>query len=497
MQGPWEEPREESPPSAEAQLFDAAVRDLLISSLLFVVLFLLAYQALSHCRRADPELLRLDNEERIVDTVTLLVCTLSLAVAIATVLLLPLSVISNEVKLAYPDSFYMQWLTGTLVLQLWRWVSLSANLCIFLLLPFAYLFSESQGYPGSRPGLLARFYETLCTFCLLCVVLFGLGTTLFAFFWHGSFLDLWRVYLPALFSLVSFCSVLLLLLCTPMGHVYLLLFAFRGASAQLKARLANRPNDRLRSQLEQLHRATAPSEFCLRIGPQQQQQVNASAAQQMAVFSPARLLAHLALLCCSLLLTLLEFLFIAHHLLRLAAGLTQHQQADSLHQSQHHLHGAAFSFGVRSLSSLGGLGALLQTALVLHSLACSLTGLYSLGPMKRRALRPRDTPLMHMLLNAFCLLLSASALPLQARLLGITTFSLLGTFDSASDYWLDNLPLILIYDLVFAFATALCVVNHFARKVWPDVQQQQWARVFLYSPGASPAAASTVSTKSD
>uniref|UniRef100_A0A1I8JFG7 Lysosomal cobalamin transporter n=1 Tax=Macrostomum lignano TaxID=282301 RepID=A0A1I8JFG7_9PLAT len=436
MQGPWEEPREESPPSAEAQLFDAAVRDLLISSLLFVVLFLLAYQALSHCRRADPELLRLDNEERIVDTVTLLVCTLSLAVAIATVLLLPLSVISNEVKLAYPDSFYMQWLTGTLVLQLWRWVSLSANLCIFLLLPFAYLFSESQGYPGSRPGLLARFYETLCTFCLLCVVLFGLGTTLFAFFWHGSFLDLWRVYLPALFSLVSFCSVLLLLLCTPMGHVYLLLFAFRGASAQLKARLANRPNDRLRSQLEQLHRATAPSEFCLRIGPQQQ------------------------------------------------------QQADSLHQSQHHLHGAAFSFGVRSLSSLGGLGALLQTALVLHSLACSLTGLYSLGPMKRRALRPRDTPLMHMLLNAFCLLLSASALPLQARLLGITTFSLLGTFDSASDYWLDNLPLILIYDLVFAFATALCVVNHFARKVWPDVQQQQWARVFLYSPGASPAAAS-------
>lgn len=42
-------------------------------------------------------------------------CTFTLSVAACAVLLLPISILSNEVLLSFPQSYYMQWLNGSLI----------------------------------------------------------------------------------------------------------------------------------------------------------------------------------------------------------------------------------------------------------------------------------------------------------------------------------------------------------------------------------------------
>jgi hypothetical protein len=127
-------------------------------------------------------------------------CTFTLAVALGAVLLLPFSIISNEVLLSLPRNYYIQWLNGSLIhgmwldqrlgweagrairrpgrqaassglsrhappvdrplndqllfsflaLGLWNLVFLFSNLSLVFLMPFAYFFTESEGFAGSR-----------------------------------------------------------------------------------------------------------------------------------------------------------------------------------------------------------------------------------------------------------------------------------------------------------------------------------------------------------
>lgn len=42
-------------------------------------------------------------------------CTFTLAVSLGAVLLLPFSIISNEVLLSFPQNYYIQWLNGSLI----------------------------------------------------------------------------------------------------------------------------------------------------------------------------------------------------------------------------------------------------------------------------------------------------------------------------------------------------------------------------------------------
>lgn len=46
-------------------------------------------------------------------------CTFTLAVALGAVLLLPFSIISNEVLLSLPRNYYIQWLNGSLIHGAW------------------------------------------------------------------------------------------------------------------------------------------------------------------------------------------------------------------------------------------------------------------------------------------------------------------------------------------------------------------------------------------
>lgn len=135
---------------------------------------------------------------------------------------MPFSIISNEVLLSLPRNYYIQWLNGSLIHGLWNLVFLFSNLSLVFLMPFAYFFTESEGFAGSRKGVLGRVYETVVMLILLTLLVLGMVWVASAIVDNDkasreSLYDFWEYYLPYLYSCISFLGVLLLLVCTPLG----------------------------------------------------------------------------------------------------------------------------------------------------------------------------------------------------------------------------------------------------------------------------------------
>ncbi|MGH0162184.1 UNVERIFIED_CONTAM: hypothetical protein FKN15_054865 [Acipenser sinensis] len=163
-----------------------------------------------------------EDEDAIVNRISLYLCTFTLAVSAGAVLLLPFSIVSNEILLSFPKNYYIQWLNGSLIHGLWNLVSLFSNLCLFMLMPFAYFFLESEGFAGSKKGIKARVLETFVMLILLGLLILGIVWVASALIDNDaasmeSLYDLWEFYLPYLYSCISLMGGLLLLLCTPVG----------------------------------------------------------------------------------------------------------------------------------------------------------------------------------------------------------------------------------------------------------------------------------------
>ncbi|NXA43744.1 LMBRL protein, partial [Eudromia elegans] len=240
-------PAEHDALALREQLFHQRVRESLICTLLFVALYLLCHCIITHFKKHTDFAEVHDDEDAAVNRIALALCTFTLAVALGAVLLLPFSIISNEVLLRFPRSYYMRWLNGSLVHGLWNLVFLFSNLSLVFLMPFAYFFTESEGFAGSKKGIKARVHETSVVLLLLTLLVLGMVWVASALLardaagresLHGGCCHgaggssathpaprrspclpaaLWQCYLPYLYSCLSLLGVLLLLLCTPLG----------------------------------------------------------------------------------------------------------------------------------------------------------------------------------------------------------------------------------------------------------------------------------------
>ncbi|CDQ93907.1 unnamed protein product [Oncorhynchus mykiss] len=206
--------------SVREQLFHNKVRETFICVLLFTCLYILSYLILTHFKKNADYITTDDIEDATVNKIALWLCTFTLSVAVCAVLLLPISILSNEVLLTFPHSYYMQWLNGSLIHGLWNLVFLFSNLSLVFLMPFAYFFTESEGFVGCKKGVMARVYETAVVLLLLTLLVLGMvwvGVALLNNTARESLYDVWECYLPYLYSAISLFGVLLLLLCTPFG----------------------------------------------------------------------------------------------------------------------------------------------------------------------------------------------------------------------------------------------------------------------------------------
>jgi len=251
--------------------FNNQIRDSLIHVLIGAFSIILAHYKLRHWRRPlDDELPDLANlndihdlrtkeankNDHIVYRIGQLACTFGVSVGFCCLSLVPLSVLSNELKVFCLDQcpdWWLQWLTVDLIMKFWSRVSILCSIFLFGILPCSFLLIEADGFSfGPRHGLRARLYETFVIFSLLfLLILFFFCLILVV---SGSFdvsdglsviPRLASEVTPMLRTLLSFIALLELLYGIPFGQQ-------ESLNNSTKSIMSIRPKENVKSELRRL-----------------------------------------------------------------------------------------------------------------------------------------------------------------------------------------------------------------------------------------------------
>ncbi|KAJ8277598.1 hypothetical protein GJAV_G00077360 [Gymnothorax javanicus] len=443
------------------QNFHSQVREYIICFLLFAVLYIVSYFIITRYKRKTDDH---EDEDAIVNRISLYLCTFTLAVSAGAVLLLPFSIISNEILLSFPKNYYIQWLNGSLIHGLWNLVSLFSNLCLFVLMPFAYFFLESEGFAGSKKGIKARVLETF-------VMLFLLGLLILGIVWVASALidndaasmeslyDLWEFYLPYLYSCISLMGGLLLLMCTPVGLSRMFtvmgqlivkptiledldeqIYCIHLQEEALQRRLNGSASHSRYNSLH-LHKELD----CVRSQKNKLERRKKASAWEKNLLYPIVMLILLTGTTISVLLVALNILYLLVDETAMPKGSKEP------------------GIGNASLSTFGVVQAAVEIILMFYLMVSSVVGLYSLRLFEGLTPRKDDTTMTTIIGCCVSILVLSSALPVMSRTLGITRFDLLGDFGRFN--WLGNFYIVLSYNLLFAVVTTLCLVRKFTSAV--------------------------------
>ncbi|KAE8595701.1 hypothetical protein XENTR_v10015849 [Xenopus tropicalis] len=452
---------EEDEVTIREQNFYSQVRECIICFLLFAILYIVSYFIIKRYKRKGDEQ---EDEDATVNRVSLFLCTFTLAVSGGAVLLLPFSIISNEILLCFPKSYYIQWLNGSLIHGLWNLVSLFSNLCLFVLMPFAFFFLESEGFAGLKKGIKARILETIIMLILLALLIFGIVWVASALIDNSSasmesLYDLWDCYLPYLYSCISLMGCLLLLLCTPVGlsrmftvmgqllvkptilediDEQMYIISLQEEALQRKLNGGNYTADYSRKKIEHdlLNARSMKSKL--------ERRKNASAWQRNLVYPAVMILLLIA--------TFSSVILVSLNILRLLVDETAMPKGSK-----------GSGFGDASLFTFGFAGATLEIILIFYLMVSSVVGFYSLRFFSSFTPRKDDTTMTKVIGNCLSILVLSSALPVMSRTLGITRFDLLGDFGRFN--WLGNFYIVVAYNLMFAVMTTLCLVRKFTSAV--------------------------------
>lgn len=443
------------------QNFHSQVREYIICFLLFAVLYIVSYFIITRYKRKTDDH---EDEDAIVNRISLYLCTFTLAVSAGAVLLLPFSIISNEILLSFPKNYYIQWLNGSLIHGLWNLVSLFSNLCLFVLMPFAYFFLESEGFAGSKKGIKARVLETF-------VMLFLLGLLILGIVWVASALidndaasmeslyDLWEFYLPYLYSCISLMGGLLLLMCTPVGLSRMFtvmgqlivkptiledldeqIYCIHLQEEALQRRLNGSASHSRYNSLH-LHKELD----CVRSQKNKLERRKKASAWEKNLLYPFVMLILLAGTTISVILVALNILYLLVDETAMPKGSKEP------------------GIGNASLSTFGVVHAAMDIILMFYLMVSSVLGFYSLRLFEGLTPRKDDTTMTTIIGCCVSILVLSSALPVMSRTLGITRFDLLGDFGRFN--WLGNFYIVLSYNLLFAVVTTLCLVRKFTSAV--------------------------------
>ncbi|KAM3929101.1 limb region 1 protein homolog isoform 1-T1 [Leptodactylus fuscus] len=452
---------EEDDVTIREQNFHSQVRECIICFLLFAILYIVSYFIIKrYKRKADEQ----EDEDVTVNRVSLFLSTLTLAVSAGAVLLLPFSIISNEILLSFPKSYYIQWLNGSLIHGLWNLVSLFSNLCLFVLMPFAFFFLESEGFAGLKKGIKARILETVVMLILLALLIFGIVWVASALIDNSSasmesLYDLWEFYLPYLYSCISLMGCLLLLLCTPVGLSRM--FAVMGQllvkptiledldeqmyiiSLQEEAlqRKLNGGNSIVDNNLKRIEHDLMNAKA---MKSKLERRKKASAWERNLVYPAVMILLLIA--------TSFSVILVSLNILRLLVDETAMPKGSK-----------GPGIGNASLFTFGFAGAALEIILIFYLMVSSVVGFYSLWFFGSFTPRKDDTTMTKIIGNCVSILVLSSALPVMSRTLGITRFDLLGDFGRFN--WLGNFYIVVTYNLIFAIVTTLCLVRKFTSAV--------------------------------
>ncbi|XP_053569796.1 limb region 1 protein homolog isoform X2 [Bombina bombina] len=452
---------EEDEVTIREQNFHSQVRECIICFLMFGILYIVSYFIITRYKRKSDEQ---EDEDATVTRVSLFLSTLTLAVSAGAVLLLPFSIVSNEILLSFPKSYYIQWLNGSLIHGLWNLVSLFSNLCLFVLMPFAFFFLESEGFAGLKKGIKARILETIVMLILLALLIFGIVWVASALIDNSSasmesLYDLWEFYLPYLYSCISLMGCLLLLLCTPVGLSRM--FAVMG-QLLVKPAILEDLDEQLyiislqeEALLRKLNGGNSSTDYNAKkiqheidnaktMKSNLERRKKASAWEKNLVYPSVMILLLVA--------TSFSVILVSCNILRLLIDETAMPKGSK-----------GRGIGNASLFTFGFAGATLEILLIFYLMVSSVVGFYSLRFFGSFTPKKDDTTMTKIIGNCVSILVLSSALPVMSRTLGITRFDLLGDFGRFN--WLGNFYIVVAYNLLFAIATTLCLVRKFTSAV--------------------------------
>ncbi|XP_023583746.1 LOW QUALITY PROTEIN: limb region 1 protein homolog [Trichechus manatus latirostris] len=394
----------------------------------------------------------------------LFLSTFTLAVSAGAVLLLPFSIISNEILLSFPQNYYIQWLNGSLIHGLWNLASLFSNLCLFVLMPFAFFFLESEGFAGLKKGLRARILETLVMLILLALLILGIVWVASALIDNDaasmeSLYDLWEFYLPYLYSCISLMGCLLLLLCTPvglsrmftvMGQLLVKPTILEDLDEQIY--IITLEEEALQRRLNGLSSSVEYNIMKLERELENVKTLKTKLERRKKASAWERNLVYPAVMVLLLIETSISVLLVACNILCLLVDETAMPKGTR-----------GPGIGNASLSTFGFVGAALEIILIFYLMVSSVVGFYSLRVFGNFTPKKDDTTMTKIIGNCVSILVLSSALPVMSRTLGITRFDLLGDFGRFN--WLGNFYIVLSYNLLFAIVTTLCLVRKFTSAV--------------------------------
>uniref|UniRef100_A0A3P8UL77 Limb development membrane protein 1 n=1 Tax=Cynoglossus semilaevis TaxID=244447 RepID=A0A3P8UL77_CYNSE len=450
---------EEDDVTIREQNFHSQVREYIICFLLFAVLYIVSYVIITRYKRKSDEH---EDEDAVVNRISLYLCTFTLAVSGGAVFLLPFSIISSEILLSFPQNYYIQWLNGSLIHGLWNLVSLFSNLCLFILMPFAYFFLESEGFAGSKKGIRARVLETFVMLFLLALLILGMVWVASALIDNDaasmeSLYDLWEFYLPYLYSCISLMGGLLLLMCTPVGLSrmftvmgQLLVKPTVSTTVWTTDMSPSTPPSLPQSYLgfttetesvHQLHRELDN----VRTQRNKLERRKKASGWEKNLLYPVVMLILLAGTTISVLMVALNILYLLVDETAMPKGSTDR------------------GIGNTSLSTFGVAQAALEIILMFYLMVSSVVGFYSLPVFEGLTPKKDDTTMTTIIGCCVSILVLSSALPVMSRTLGITRFDLLGDFGRFN--WLGNFYIVLSYNLLFAVVKTLCLIRKFTSAV--------------------------------
>ncbi|KRX99456.1 Protein LMBR1L [Trichinella pseudospiralis] len=458
--------------------FQSSIREPLVSTLLFVILYACSYILVGKLRLnpEEDELFSGEDSDAIVFRISFWICTFSTAVSLSAILLVPFSIFSNEILLLYSKNYYIQWLSSSLMKSLWNSVFACSNLCIFILLPFAYFLIESHGFGNFRfaYNIWTRVLETTVTSFFLVVLSVLLVQTVIFFlekencypytfetcFNMRSFIITAYTKLPVIYSYISMFGVGLSLACTPLGFGRIFaVFNVLIPEARIRSKIIN---DLQHLSAEEMHLVdkTKTSVSILKHTPFVEEEMNviwlsclrnlANLYTQRKVFekelhsiSWLSVVIYPVLFLVILAITALSVLSVMWNVFQIIVGFRRLPIANE-----------DFELGSSSLSFLGIYGAFIEIIITLYLMLASFIGFYSLPVFCRLKPIQNGTSMTRLIFNCTSTLVLSSALPVLARVLGLTNFDLLGNYSQLN--WLGNIYFVLMYNVMFTFAV-VCV----------------------------------------
>ncbi|XP_064223692.1 limb region 1 protein homolog isoform X2 [Aotus nancymaae] len=457
--------------SAREQHFHSQVRESTICFLLFAILYVVSYFIITRYKRKSDEQ---EDEDAIVNRISLFLSTFTLAVSAGAVLLLPFSIISNEILLSFPQNYYIQWLNGSLIHGLWNLASLFSNLCLFVLMPFAFFFLESEGFAGLKKGIRARILETLVMLLLLALLILGIVWVASALIDNDA-ASMESLYVCTPVGLSRMFTVMGQLLVKPTiledldEQIYIITLEEEALQRRLNvkyliwicgfpwldeiggtAHQSSWPSkkatcDWLSSSVEyNIMELEQELENVKTLKTKLERRKKASAWERNLVYPAVMVLL--------LTETSISVLLVACNILCLLVDETAMPKGTR-----------GPGIGNASLSTFGFVGAALEIILIFYLMVSSVVGFYSLRFFGNFTPKKDDTTMTKIIGNCVSILVLSSALPVMSRTLGITRFDLLGDFGRFN--WLGNFYIVLSYNLLFAIVTTLCLVRKFTSAV--------------------------------